>query len=134
MFHRRSKPLSYLIKVWQERELGWLSRLCLLGTGGGEVGIAVSPCTCVTPKSLRTKVDQTKGPCFLHLLSRFSDLMSSEASGTGRREFNGQKRKLQSIKLLRQKGSTGRGSSRSNDQKWIINSKMKCMIGRLLAC
>lgn len=50
MFRRRSKPLSCLIKVWQERELGWLSRLRCLGFGGGKA-LLRSRCLCDTTES-----------------------------------------------------------------------------------
>lgn len=65
--------MSCLIKVWQEWELGWLSRLWCWRFWGGKVGVAVAAAACVTARNLRTKRDQTEGFCFLHLLSRFPD-------------------------------------------------------------
>ena len=42
----------------------------------GEGRYCFAPAACVTPRNLRTRRDQAEGPCFWHILSRFSDSLS----------------------------------------------------------
>lgn len=76
MFHPCSKPSSWLIKVWQEQEQGWLNRLWCWELGREDKCSFCSSCLCDTKEPRDQEGPRgTKCPGFLHLLNRFTDPM-----------------------------------------------------------
>lgn len=88
MFHRLSKPLSWLIKVWQEQELWWLSNLLVLGLRGGKVGGAIGLAACMTPRSPGT--NQVGEPVWGSLLPALTGLRALPAQSNSPQWLCGQ--------------------------------------------